>query len=100
MLESLPGKIFPKRWELREMLRHFVSRQISRISDYSAAGSLQRTQTYLIMSHDSNQGVLTLEKDEPGLEFLGVGRSDHVQKLNAMLAKATDAIGGKIVLLK
>ena len=97
MVEALPDKIFPAQWGLRQMLRHFVTRQVSRFSYYAPAGSLQRTQTYLIMSHDSNQAIMTLEKDKTVLEFLGVGRSGHVQKLNAMLAKATSAIGGTFV---
>ncbi len=31
------------------------------------------------------------------LEFLGVGRSDHVKKLNGILAKATEAVGSTLV---
>ncbi|KAI9881655.1 MAG: hypothetical protein M1823_006634, partial [Watsoniomyces obsoletus] len=79
------------------MVRHFLSRQISRLSPYARGGSLQSTQTYLIMSHDSNQAVMTLEKDQTALEFLGVGRGDHVQKLNGILAEATNAVGGTYV---
>lgn len=41
--------------------------------------------------------MLTLEDDKPRLEFLGVGRSDHVKKLNEILAKATEAVGGTLV---
>lgn len=96
-LEALPGKVYPERWGVQEMLRHLLSRQLSRVSKYSTAGSLQHTQTYLIMSHDSNQAVLSLEQDKPALEFLGVGRSEHVQELNSMLAKATSAIGGTYI---
>ena len=97
MVEALPGKVYPSQWGLLQMIRHFASRQISRISRYAPSGSLQRTQTYLIMSHDSNQAVMTLEKDKSALEFLGVGRSDHVQELNGMLAKATSAVGGTYI---
>lgn len=31
------------------------------------------------------------------LEFLGVGRSDHVRYLNNLLARATAAVGGTLV---
>jgi hypothetical protein len=31
------------------------------------------------------------------LEFMGVGRSDHVKKLNRILARATEAVGGTLV---
>lgn len=41
--------------------------------------------------------MLTLENDKPCLEFLGVGRSDHVKRLNDVLARATKAVGGTLV---
>lgn len=41
--------------------------------------------------------MLTLNNDKPELEFLGVGRSDHVKKLNDILARATRAVGGTLV---
>lgn len=41
--------------------------------------------------------MLTLNGDKPELEFLGVGRSDHVKKLNDILARATRAVGGTLV---
>lgn len=41
--------------------------------------------------------MLTLQDDKPVLEFLGVGRSDHVKKLNNLLAQATQAVGGTYV---
>ena len=31
------------------------------------------------------------------LEFIGVGRSDHVKYLNGVLKKATNAVGGTFV---
>ena len=44
-----------------------------------------------------NQAVLTLKHDKPVLEFMGVGRSEHVKKLSALLQKATEEIGGTFV---
>lgn len=41
--------------------------------------------------------MLTLKNDKPELEFLGVGRSDHVKALNDVLARATRAVGGTLV---
>lgn len=44
-----------------------------------------------------NQAMLTLKDDKPVLEFLGVGRSDHVKWLNNKLEEATRAVGGTLV---
>lgn len=41
--------------------------------------------------------MLSLENDRPKLEFLGVGRSEHVKQLNHKLAQATQAVGGTFV---
>lgn len=41
--------------------------------------------------------MLSLENDRPKLEFMGVGRSDHVKALNKKLAQATKAVGGTFV---
>jgi hypothetical protein len=61
-------------------------------------GSAERTQVYLIVGHDSNQANLTLDDSgRPVLEFLGVGRSDHVATFNNMMAKETRAVGGIFV---
>lgn len=63
-----------------------------------AKGSpLNRTQTYLVMSHDSSEAILSLHEDKPHLQFLGAGRTEHVKRLNQVFAKATEAIGGTLV---
>ncbi|KAK1760449.1 cholesterol oxidase [Echria macrotheca] len=67
------------------------------LGPYFKGGAIQKTQIYLIMSHDSNQAVLSLEDDKPVLEFQGVARSNHVKYLNGLLAKATEAVGGTLV---
>lgn len=58
---------------------------------------MNRTQTYLIMSHDSSEAILSLVDDKPYLQFLGVGRTTHVKKLNQILAAATNAIRGTMI---
>ena len=98
MLEAMPGKVLPQDFNLRSRLRHMFSRQESRLlGPYVQSGSVERTQVYLIMSHDDNQAILTLKNDKPSLEFMGVGRSDHVAKLNKVLADATSEIGGTFI---
>ncbi|KAK0099562.1 hypothetical protein ONS96_008063 [Cadophora gregata f. sp. sojae] len=98
MLEMMPGNQIPTGQTLLEKVKHSIAQQGSRfLGPYYAKGSIERTQVYLVMSHDSNQAILTLKDDKPVLEFLGVGRSDHVQYLNDVLRQATQAVGGTYV---
>ncbi|KAK0636276.1 hypothetical protein B0T17DRAFT_503744 [Bombardia bombarda] len=98
MLDLMPGSTAPKNDTIIERSQAALARYGSRfLGPYFKSGAIERTQVYLVMSHDSNQAILTLEDDKPKLEFLGVGRSDHVKKINAILAKATEAVGGTLV---
>ncbi|KIM77112.1 hypothetical protein PILCRDRAFT_12290 [Piloderma croceum F 1598] len=99
LLEGMPGKVFPRQWDLTHRLRHLMSGLRSRMfGPYSSGRSVQRTQVYLIMSHDSNQAYLTLnESGRPVLQFFGVGASKHVAYLNEVLAKATNEVGGTYI---
>ncbi|KAK3325424.1 hypothetical protein B0H66DRAFT_123518 [Apodospora peruviana] len=98
MLDIMPGSQAPKDDSIVERTQAALARYGSRfLGPYFKRGSMAKTQVYLIMSHDSNQAMLTLQDDKPVLEFLGVGRSDHVKKLNAMLQRATEAVGGTLV---
>lgn len=98
MLEILPGKQQPERLNAKDQLQHLMSKAEARfLGPYSKGGSVNKTQVYLIMSHDSNEAILSLDNDKPQLQFVGVGRTESVKKLNAVLAKATHAIGGTLV---
>lgn len=98
MLEMMPGNQYPQGYNLFAKVKHVLAQQGSRfLGPYFKKGSIEKTQVYLIMSHDSNQAILTLKDDKPVLEFLGVGRSEHVKQLNNMLKNATEAVGGIFV---
>ncbi|KAF2147047.1 uncharacterized protein K452DRAFT_218057 [Aplosporella prunicola CBS 121167] len=97
-LEALPNKRNPKKYSIMDRLRHLLYQAKSRIfGPYANGGSVNRTQTYLIMSHDSNEAMVTLENDKPSLQFLGVSREEHVKDLHEVLQKATNAIGGTLI---
>jgi hypothetical protein len=98
MLEISPGAI-EHHSTRRSSLQRLLSRQLSKIfGPYYPGGSIQRTQVYLIMSHDSNQANLVLdEKGKPIVKWLGVGRSKHVEYLNGLMASATEGIGGTFI---
>ena len=97
MLEFMPGKIRPSSTGLTHKIARVQRSLLSLALPYASTGSLQSTQTYLIMSHDSNQAIMSLENGQPALRWLGVGRSAHVEYLNGLLAHITNAIGGVFV---
>jgi len=114
MLEQMPGSIAPTGLgpyrKMKSLLARFGSKLLG---PYFPKGSTEKTQVYLIMSHDSkslpvgassstnkpsgNQAILNLKNDKPILKFLGVGRSEHVKQLSGILARATAAVGGTFV---
>ncbi|AEO62896.1 uncharacterized protein THITE_41229 [Thermothielavioides terrestris NRRL 8126] len=98
MLDLMPGKEAPENESLVQRTQAALARYGSSfLGPYFKKGAVEKTQVYLVMSHDSNQAILTLEDDKPVLEFLGVARSHHVKKLNQLLARATEAVGGTLV---
>ncbi|GAP84152.1 putative cholesterol oxidase [Rosellinia necatrix] len=98
LLETMPGSVEMTGESLVKTVKANLARAGSAfLGPYFRKGAIERTQVYLIMSHDSNQAFLTLKEDKPVLEFIGVGRSDHVKTLNRVLEKATRAVGGTFV---
>lgn len=98
MVDMMPGSERAKNRSIVERAQTALASVGSHLlGPYFGDGAIEKTQIYLIMSHDSNQAILYLRDDKPVLEFLGVGRSDHVRQLNEVLAKATEAVGGTLV---
>ncbi|KAH7362985.1 glucose-methanol-choline oxidoreductase [Plectosphaerella cucumerina] len=98
LLEMMPGNVAPSNEPFSEKVRSSLAQYKSRLlGAHAQGGSMDNTQVYLVMSHDSSQAMLTLKDDKPVLEFLGVGGSDQVKKLHELLAKATEAVGGTFV---
>ncbi|RYP91482.1 hypothetical protein DL770_002421 [Monosporascus sp. CRB-9-2] len=98
MLELLPGAIEPRNDTTVDKLKAGLARAGTLfLGPYFRKGAIEKTQVYLIMSHDSNQAILTLKEDKPVLEFIGVGRSDHVKELHQKLKLATEVVGGTFV---
>ncbi|KAI1117178.1 glucose-methanol-choline oxidoreductase [Nemania sp. NC0429] len=98
LLELMPGSVETAGESLVARVQANLARAGSLfLGPYFRKGAIEKTQVYLIMSHDSNQAYLTLKEDKPVLEFMGVGRSDHVKHLSHILEKATRAVGGTFV---
>ncbi|KAK2756567.1 hypothetical protein FQN54_005460 [Arachnomyces sp. PD_36] len=98
ILAATPGKVYPGNTGILDRIQKFLAATKSfLLGPYTPHGSMECTQVYLVMSHDSNQATLSLLDDMPVLRFLGVGRSEHVKRLRGLLAKITEAVGGTLV---
>jgi hypothetical protein len=59
-------------------LRHLWSRmKIMAFRAYKKSCRINRTQAYLIMSHDSDEGIVNLRDDKPDLQLIDIRRADH-----------------------
>ncbi|KAJ0161741.1 hypothetical protein CTA2_5668, partial [Colletotrichum tanaceti] len=95
MLTYLPFRKFPSHLSLKGRLGHVAAALGSRFfGPYFAEGSTEKTQCYLIMSHDSSQATMQLHKDRMLINYSGVGKSHRAKKLAGYLAKLTNLIGG------
>lgn len=55
------------------------------LGPYARGGSLHRTSTYLVMSHDSNEITLTLKEDKLRLRGPAEGRTEHFAQMKRMI---------------
>lgn len=83
---GLPHRIAEKRRELESFVRGAYH------------GAVQNTQTYLVMTHDSGDGRMRLEKDRLQVDWPGVGEEKIFDKVNDTLYKATKPLDGTYVI--
>lgn len=60
-------------------------------------GATNNTQTFLVMAHDSGNGRLFLENDKLRISWPGVGNEKVFAKVNEILQKATEPLGGTYI---
>jgi cholesterol oxidase len=60
-------------------------------------GAVHNTQTYLVMSHDSGDGVMGLQNDRLKLTWPGAGREKIFDKVNDTLLHSTKPLDGTYV---
>jgi cholesterol oxidase len=60
-------------------------------------GAVHNTQTYLVMTHDSGDGVMELHNDRLRMAWPGVGREPIFDKVNATLLGSTKPLDGTYV---
>ncbi|EAW17024.1 uncharacterized protein NFIA_003800 [Aspergillus fischeri NRRL 181] len=66
------------------------------LGPYAHGGAIQRTSTYLVMSHDSNEITLTLKNGQPYLRAPAEGRSAHFKWIKAILSEVLGRSGENI----
>lgn len=63
---------------------------------YAYNGALQRTSTYLVMSHDSNEITLILKDDRLYLRGPGEGRSEHFKWIKNLFNESFARTGSRM----
>jgi hypothetical protein len=63
---------------------------------YTQGGAIQRTATYLVMSHDSNELYLTMEEDNVLLRGPAEGRSAYLTSIREMMKRAITNAGARL----
>jgi cholesterol oxidase len=109
---SIPGALAPfTSWVMpiisvftgKEMTRSLpalfrqAGRAITSVVCGPYTGAMRNTQTYLVMSHDSDSGYMVLENDRLRIKWPGVGSESEFVDINKALAKATKPLGGVYV---
>ncbi|KAM0248026.1 hypothetical protein ACHAQJ_009631 [Trichoderma viride] len=97
ILEYLPDQVKPSYYFVQACVKAATRLGSKVFGPYFPKGSVSRTGVYLIMSHDSSQGCLTLRDDEPVLSYSGVGRSESVSRIDIFLEAMTAAVGGNFI---
>ncbi len=60
-------------------------------------GAINHTQVYLVMSHDSGDGLMELDNDHLKIKWKGVGKEAIFKKVSENIRKATKALGGTYI---
>ncbi|CAG8030940.1 unnamed protein product [Penicillium salamii] len=66
------------------------------LGPYALGGALQRTSTYLVMSHDSNEMMSTLKNDQLCLSAPKEGRSEHFKRIKGIFHDLFTLTGAKM----
>jgi cholesterol oxidase len=69
-------------------------REIESLVGGARVGAVDRSQTFLIMSHDGSDGRMHLEDDRLRITWPGVGDRPSIVRDNEQLAAASKALGG------
>lgn len=87
-LQTMKSQALCCLWNPRQEARKTLASLRSLLfGPYAYNGAIQRTSTYLVMSHDSNEITLTLKNDQLCLRGPAEGKSEHFKSIKKMLNK-------------
>jgi hypothetical protein len=67
------------------------------LGPYAEGGSVNRTLAFLTMSHDENEGTMSLRDDVIVLQWSGIGSKRRSENIDSVLLEMTENLGGVLV---
>ncbi|OQE13450.1 hypothetical protein PENFLA_c048G06376 [Penicillium flavigenum] len=96
-LQTIKSQALCCLWNPRQEARKTLASLKSLLfGPYAYNGALQRTSTYLVMSHDSNEITLTLKDDKLCLRGPAEGRSEHFKWIKKMFKELFARTGARM----
>ncbi|KAI9654643.1 MAG: hypothetical protein M1821_005850 [Bathelium mastoideum] len=96
ILQTFTSNIILFRNLRRQLQKTMAAIKSLALGAYAKNGAIQRTATYLLMCHDSNETVLTLDCDRPVLRGTPQSRSEHFKRMKVKLNEAISRSGAKM----
>ena len=97
ILQTIKSQVLSILWDTRNEKGKLIAALKSLIlGPYALGGALQRTSTYLVMSHDSNEMTITLKNDQPCLSAPKEGRSEHFKRIKGLFNDLFNLTGTKM----
>lgn len=97
ILQTVKNQLLSLLWDPQnEKGRAVAMLKCLMLGPYALGGSLQRTSTYLVMSHDSNEMTLTLKKGQLGLSAPREGQSEHFKRIKGIFTGLFTRTGAKM----
>ncbi|CAG7934649.1 unnamed protein product [Penicillium olsonii] len=97
ILQTIKSQVLSILWDTRNEKGKLIAALKSLIlGPYALGGALQRTSTYLVMSHDSNEMTIALKNDQPCLSAPKEGRSEHFKRIKGLFNDLFNSTGTKM----
>jgi hypothetical protein len=88
---TVPSRSSNSIWDVLAKVKSWV------LGPYAKGGAVNRTLVFLTMSHDENEGMMTLKDDKAALQWSGIGSKKRSANIDSVLLEMTDNLGGTLV---